>query len=959
MHLSILKTQGPCLILAGAGTGKTYTIVEKIKFLISEKIYDPEKILCLTFSNEATNSLRTKILPHVKEKEPIIRTFHSFCSDLLKKHGENIGLKKFNILLPDDAKILLHKNFKITPYYCNLYVSEIGIAKDLGIQTQDLENYVKSKTQAVPILREELEKELENAKFQLHTFPSNSKNPKNPVELLKEKINRLEKLLKYSQFLQAWKSYEKLKSLKGLLDYSDLNLLALKLLKENQEISNEFDYIIVDEFQDTNKLQCDLLEFLSPKKNITVVGDQNQSIYRFRGAYKDNISNFKKAFEIKTEDIFTLDKSYRSTNKILDIAHKLIRNNYENKEDCFEVVSASNQEGENPRVFQLEDNKEEVRKIVEIIKQELKKGTPENEICVMFRTHQQSNLLKNYLDYKNIPYTSIVKKSLLKLGLIKKIRAYLTILNNISGKTKGSDRAWWDLIHHSEFPKPDEITLGSFIKKNQEDKLLSIKILNSPDFELSDMGSLKLKLIIKSLKELISKKNSKVSEKITQISNILQTSKEDFLVLQKFHTLAKEYEEIESQSLPDFLYHLNIIDSLGIDIQSPEINNSGIRIMTSHATKGLEYRCVIFANLAQKKFPIENFSKSLIPSEISPELKPRISGLSEDDVLVLTKKYDQENQLLEERRLCYVSFTRAKSNLYITYAKKYGARSFYPSQFLTEINYKENPGISFSKDSEIKYKTPEKKIISAKIIGEKTIFSPSSLQCFDECQKKYEYKYIYKMPDKAPESWNAIHLGSFIHKVLEKGVRANLKEEKPFLDLAKCLSLEEKWQSIDLSEAFPLIKIFFHRNKEKFGSNSKTEFYLKTEIEGLDFQGYADRIDFSSSGEIEIIDYKTGKFSPKPKYRNWQLGFYALAAQSIGEPKKLTLEMLQKENPIEFHVDKKGNAKEIHSIRTEFNLEEIKSELIGTARKIIKAKVSGFLPCSVEKSCAFCEEWIY
>ncbi|MDP4039788.1 MAG: ATP-dependent DNA helicase [Candidatus Pacearchaeota archaeon] len=968
---AVLKTEGPCVILAGAGTGKTYTIVEKVKYILKNKLYPAEKIVCLTFSNEAANSLRKKILPYTHHKnqegkEPIIKTFHSFCSDLLKKHGEKIGIKRFNILLPDDAKIILHKNFKVNPYYCNIYVSEIGIAKDLGISINELEHYLKLKTSAS---NEELEKNLEETKFLLHTLPNNNsqENYKQKKDL-KEKSENLDKLLNISKLLQAWKSYEKIKEKKSFLDYSDLNKLALILLNKHPKIAEEFDYIIVDEFQDTNKLQCDLLEFICPRKNITVVGDMNQSIYRFRGAYKDNLDNFKKTFSVTEKDVFTLDISFRSTNKILEIAHSLIQNNYKNKEDCFKVLSAKNTEGENIEIFELENNKEEARKIIEIIKSSIQGGIPEGEICVLFRTHQQSKILKNLLDYENIQYTSITKKPLLKIGLIKIIRAYLTILSSISQKNSNPHRAWWDLVHNSDFNKKDEISIGNFIKQNREEPLLSIKFLNTPEIELTEKGKIQLKTIIKNIKTLIPEKESSITNIINKIYEILQypetENKEKVLVLQKFYELAKEHEEMESESLHDFIHHLNIIDSLGIEIEAPSLNNSGIRIMTSHATKGLEYDIVIISNLAQKKFPLENnLSRGIIPSELSPELSSLLKNLSEKDKKHFIKEHEQENQLLEERRLCYVSFTRARAKLYLTYAKKYGSRFFYPSKFLQEINYKENKNIEFKKDSQLLYKEPELKIPQEITVSrEKTKFSPSALQMFDECEKKYEYRYVYNMPEPTPISWDAIKLGSFVHKVLEEGVKANLKEEKQFLDLAKILNSEEKWQFVEISDALPLIKIFFHRNKNKYNENSLTECYLKANLSGLDFRGYADRIDIiNKNKDLEIIDYKTGRTYIKPKYRNWQLGFYALAAKSsgVGNPRRLTLETLQHETPITFDLDENGNAKEIHSKMTFFNLNEVKEEIMETAKKILEAKKSGFKPCPVEKNCPFCEEWIY
>lgn len=978
---AIQKTQGPCIILAGAGTGKTHTIVEKLKYLLENKTYAPQKIVCLTFSNEAANEMRKrilKILPYSPEedKEPIIKTFHSFCSDLLKKHGEKINIpESFRILLPDDAKILLHKNLKVTPTLCHKYINEIGIAKDLGIQEEDLEDYLTKKTPNSNI--RELEKTLENLQFKLQVLTLSNQHEK-PV--IKEKIEFLDSLIKTKKFLQTWKAYEKLKTLKNLLDYSDLNKKALELLEKNPEIAEKFQYIIIDEFQDTNKLQCDFLTYLAGKhKNITIVGDLNQSIYRFRGAYKNNIDNFSKFFKTTVKDTFALDKSYRSTNKILRVAHTLIQNNYSRKEECFPVFSALNKKESPIETFELKDGKEETRKIIEIIKSELHSSVSAEEICVIFRTHQQSRALKNSLEYEQIPYTSVTKKSLLKLTPIKITKDYLTILDKLKNKARGGEQAWWDLIYNSGFLKEDAIKISRFIKDNKKNECLSVKILNSSNSleeTLSKQGKVKLSLLLTKIKSLLSHSQKPIPElmlKIYEVSGINNShsedrrkSKENLLVLQKFHAFSQEYSEIDSPDLTSFLRHLEMIENLGIEIDAPSLDDSGIRIMTNHATKGLEYNTVIVTNLAQKRFPIESRKKSLIPSELFPELSDLIKDMPDQEAQEIVKKHEQHNQLLEERRLCYVAFTRAKNKLYLTYAKQYGNHKFLLSQFLNEINHKQNPDITFSQDDQEKYKEPEltPEILPAANLNPTTktdiTFSPSSLQLFDQCQKRYEYKYIYNMPDPPSISWEAMKLGSFVHTIFEEGVQANHRTEKEFIDLAKTLQMKNEWSFIELQEALPLIKIFFHRNKDKYSPNSLTEQKLNATIEGIKFTGTADRIDKNEDNSLEIIDYKTGVSNVLPKYRNWQLGFYALATQALGMgvPKFLTLDMLRHENPIVFELDAHGNANEIHSQRTSFNLEEVKQELVNTAKQILECHESGFQACKLEKNCAFCEEYV-
>ncbi|NCN99427.1 hypothetical protein COU62_04780 [Candidatus Pacearchaeota archaeon CG10_big_fil_rev_8_21_14_0_10_35_219] len=966
------KIKGPCMILAGAGTGKTYTIVEKIKYLLENSIYSPERIVCLTFSNEATNSLRNRILPILKdEKEPIIRTFHSFCADVLRKHGSKIGIKEnFRILLPEDAKIMLHKNLKVQPYQCHQYVSTIGTAKDLGISIEEFENYLEKKSNSQS--NEEIEKKLENLEFKFKTLYLRPQNKNEKLALLRD-IENLSSIIKIRKFVNVWKAYEKIKQLKNYQDYSDLNKESIELLSNHPEITEEYDYIIVDEFQDTNKLQFDFLKLIAPHKNITIVGDLNQSIYRFRGAYKENFNSFKKEFTALEEEVFTLDKSFRSPNKILKIAHQLIKNNYKNPDECFFVTNSENKEGEKINIFELNNAKEEVRKIIEIINKEIKQGTPENEICILFRTHQQAQLLKKSLKSENIEFTAVGAKSLLKTKEIKKILDYLRLANASKNESKGFENSWWNLLQDLNFSKEDLIKIGRFLKKRNKPEPITKTIIEIPSqLNLSDSGNLKTKIITKKIEKITNILDSPITEIIHKTIEIIglgnseleKIEKEKFLCLQKFMEMAKEFSETDSSEVSDFLHHIMIIENLGIEVKAPTTENKGIRIMTQHAAKGLEYKIVIISNFVQKRFPMERVNTNpLIPSELSPELKNKLKGVHESEKESVIREYEKQNQLLEERRLCYVAFTRTKERLYVLFAKEYSNKKFWPSQFLNEINYKQNKDIIYTLDKEnlfnepeLKIKTAESDLDSLKELEVK--FSPSSLLCFDECQKKYEYRYVYNMPEPKPISWEAINLGSFVHQIADIGVKQNFKTEKEFILLAKSLQAEEEWESVDINQAIPIIKVFFERNKNKYTPESKTEIHLHAKIEGLHFHGYADRIDFHEDG-LEIIDYKTGNSYIQPKARNFQLGFYALAAkENYGKVKKLTLDMLKKEKPIEFILDNEGNALESGG-RMSFNLQETKDEMIQVAKNILEAYNSGFKPCSIEANCEFCNEYVW
>ncbi|MEK6844217.1 MAG: ATP-dependent DNA helicase, partial [Nanoarchaeota archaeon] len=785
-------------------------------------------------------------------------------------------------------------------------------------------------------------------------------------------------------------AYEKIKTLKNYQDYSDLNKNALKLLQENREISENYDYIIVDEFQDTNKIQLDLLVLLAKEKDITIVGDLNQSIYRFRGAYNKNFLEFKNKFNVSNTDIFNLDKSYRSSNKILKAAHNLILNNYSIPSECFEVMNFENRQGDNVEVYELKNAREEARRIVELIEETLTKGVEARDICVMFRTHQQGRIIRRALDVKKLPYISVTKSSLLKEKSVRAVINYLTILDKLKNKEKGGEQAWWDLIYHLNLEEEDLIKFGRYIKDNRKSDNLSALILSSiSELKFSEKGQMAVKILLKRINMMLESSNKEIKELITDIYNIAglvnsNKTKEEKIItmnLNKFYELAKNHSVIHTNDLNGFIYYLDILSSLGIEIESAESEDDGIRLMTLHATKGLEYNTVIITNLCQKRFPIERISNSLIPLELSPEFNSK-NSLKLDEYALY--EYERQNQLFEERRLCYVAFTRAKERLILTYAREYGGRKYYPSQFLHEIKYKENSDLTFSLDLDEKYheinSEIKRSIDFSDALNNKDfnglitnmaknhnneqsskdlVLSPSSLLAFINCQKKYEYKYVYNMPEQKTISWEAIMLGSFVHLVLELGVKANYKEFKQFEDIARELHLEKEWEGINVDEALVLIKVFFERNKKKYSANSKTEQKLNAEIGGVKFIGFADRIDYSDQG-LEIIDYKTGKSTVPPLERSWQLGYYAIAASRYGTVKRITLDMLRHDTPLEFELDDKGNAIPVNSSRLDgFNIYNVEQQLIKTAHEIISAYKNGFKPCSIEKNCEFCNEYVW
>lgn len=1044
---AIQKTEGPCIIKAGAGTGKTYTLIQKIKHLVESKAYEPAEILCLTFSNEATNELKNRLAEEIKESSEVtIKTFHAFCADILKEEGQMVGIDgEFQILLPDDAKIMFHKYLEVSPYWANRYVATISSAMDFGITLAQIKEHVKIFGKQFKDIKD-LDKHAEELDLELKTIhlnPGDDKDSRKKVREWKKELNKfLRNYYEYSRFLdfvKAWDGYIKLKKEKNFLDYSDLNHFALELFKkiDADKYSKTYKYIFVDEFQDTNKLQFELIEHIgSSHKNITIVGDQNQSIYGFRGAYRESFENFKKIFSVTKDDEFSLDKSRRSPNTVLRIAHQLIKNNYDNPEECMFVENFEKREGQKVQCYQLINADEEARKIAELVEEEIEKGTSLQEICVLFRTHKQGRLIQHALESKGIPIITAGELDLLSQPEIKTAVAYLSILNNLRERTATGEQAWWNLFHyHNALSPEDSIKIGRYLKAKRDEGLsIDEALLTGLDrLKLSKDGEEVVHRVVSKLKELMKKGSRPLPSLILDIYEITGLNRafshertpenvEAMLNLKAFYSLAENYYTTHSRDLFSFIKYLEIVSELGVNVPASRVTEvNAVRLMTIHATKGLQFNTVIVSNLAEKRFPITRTrNEPLIPKELLPDQKKIIEESDNPEEAV--KEFERMTLLIEERRLCYVAFTRAKEKLILTFANSYNSEedSAVPSTFLQEISFNKSEDVKVIQDTDEKsmlfspssrleqfksmlknqfisaldsedfqnlfsrlvsyhslregkiedykkkisfnlnYKQMEnnikmfkEQISCLKFDPHNFTFSPTALLDYDECPKRYELSKILQMPGRGDFEWSGASVGSFVHQVLEDGVRDGFSDLKQFVKHAEKLSKLPEWEGVDLDDVNKLLKIFWARNENNYDKDSLVEEKLPLELDGFKFFGLADRIDFDKDGVI-IVDYKTNKNSLDAKHRSWQLGYYALAAMEKGwKPKKLVLEMLRLDKPVEMTVV--GEEVKGPDGRTKgFKLSDVKKELVECAKKIMHDYEHEFNYVEEDEPCRFC-----
>jgi DNA helicase-2/ATP-dependent DNA helicase PcrA len=1048
--LAIEKVKGPCLIVAGAGTGKTTTIVNKVKHLVDSKACNSNEILCLTFSNEATNNLRLKIQDKgIRGADITVRTFHGFCADILKELGHLLKIDPgFEILLPDDAVVWMHHYLEVSPYWADVYVSSISTIKDLGISMQQIEDHLAKLKQELGNVADP-DKEAAKLEVELNTLHLNP--DRKQASLRKKEINLFLKAYheyaKYRDFIDAWKKYEALKKEKNVLDYADLNFNVLKIFNRYgpKEIADKYKYIIIDEFQDTNKLQFELIEYIAKEhRNITVVGDPNQSIYGFRGAYKQTFDHFKEAFSVdEKKDVFKLDKSHRSPNTVLRVAHKLILNNYEDPKECFLVENADDIEGDKVKLFEMKNEAEEARKIAELVDEEIEKETPLDKICVLFRTHKQGKALRQALEARKIPTVSAGRSDLMMKPEIKTAIAYLSILNNLVERTGTGEQSWWHLFHYQNALSPeDSIKIGRYLKKKRDDEISIDEALltSQSDIDLSAQGKLIVKRVVEKLKELMKSSNKPLPELVLDVYGIVGLNRaftsqrntknvEALMNLKLFYSLSENYYKTHGKSLGSFIEYVEILEKVGVEIEASKIQDANaVRVMTMHATKGLEFDAVFVTNMAEDRFPIERTQKEpLIPKELNPDIKRYLDSLGKlDDEAKIDaiKAYEKASILYEERRLCYVALTRARNRLYLSFARSYNDEpdSNGASKFLTEMEYTTNKDIEHKKDEDEKgtifapssrfeqYKSLLKKQLLdsldsedfntiltrlvtyhavreckiddyssvdwKKIVDKKELndhikmhcekcscvkfdaksftFSPTALLNYDDCPKKYELANIYQMPERGAFEWSGASTGSFMHEVLQIGVKKGFASKGEFVDLAEEMSAMPEWKGVDLDDVNSLIDVFWARHQGKYNKDTKVEEWFNVDLSGFKFVGKFDRIDFLNDKDIEIIDYKTDKQAIKPKKRAWQLGFYAIAAKKEHgwNPVKLTLEMLRLEKPYTANVNPDGT---VGAGRSEgFDIKEVEKELVDCAKRIVHDYEHEFKPTEDEENCRFC-----
>ena len=595
---AVFYTKGPLLILAGAGSGKTRVLMHRIAYLIESGV-DPFNIMAITFTNKAAASMKERlglILGDTNSDRVWTATFHSSCVRILRRFITNIGYSSdFGIYDTEDQRTVVKKAMK------SLALS------DKMFKPRDIINYISS------------------CKNELRT----------PAQAIKEAIDlREEKLAK------AYEEYQKELRKNNALDFDDLILKTIELFEKNENVLDfyreRFVYIMVDEYQDTNTAQFRLIELLAGKyRNLCVVGDDDQSIYKFRGANISNILDFEKVYpEAK---VIRLEQNYRSHGNILSAANEVIKNNKGRKG---KTLWTDKELGEKIRLWQFASANEEADAIIRDIREQ-EKSQDYSFYAVLYRTNAQSRLLEERCIKFNVPYQIVGGVNFYQRKEIKDILAYLKLIS--------SDK--------------DDVSFGRIInipKRGIGDLSMEKLAAFAREYDTSYFEAARLSYQIDNIKSAANKfadfckeilRCRELMEEGIDTASLIEYILEDLgyrehlklegeiesqTRLDNIEELINKAKEYETRSLSDFLEDVALIS----DIDRMDNEASRITLMTLHAAKGLEFPYVYMAGMED----------GLFPGEMS------ITSIDRDE-------------LEEERRLCYVGITRAMKRLTLTLAK--------------------------------------------------------------------------------------------------------------------------------------------------------------------------------------------------------------------------------------------------------------------------------------------------
>lgn len=881
---------GPLLILAGVGTGKTTVITRRIAWLIAEKRAKPAEILGLTFTERAAAEMEARVdtLVPYGYIEARIGTFHSFCDRLLRENALLLGLSPdYRILTEAEQVIFLKEHLFELPLrrfrplgnpvrHLRAILTLFSRAKDEDVSPEEYAEYVKT-------LQERLD--------------SSDGISTEERTLLETEAAEQEELAR------TYAAYQKLLAEHGFVDFGDLITLSLKLLRENPVVlrryQDSFRYILVDEFQDTNYAQFELLKLLAGReRNLTVCGDDDQSIYKFRGAAISNILNFQE--EYPDAALVVLTENYRSTQQILDAAYRLIQNN---NPDRLEVKSGIAKRlravaGEGGPLVQrhFERLDEECDFVAEEISRRVREaGRAYSDFAILVRSNAQADPFLHALNLLHIPWHFSGSRGLYDREEIRTLIAFLRVLS------EPHDNLSYHFLASSDLYRvpAEDLSLATSYAKRKNRSLYEVFRAASKGADLfpvsaagrEAMGRLADDIAASLATAAGSRTGEVLYEYLTTRTGYIErlsnsSEPEDALRVQNiahFFRIIERFSRVTNYDrVPWFIDYLDALIEAGDNppVGEAEWDEDAVNVLTIHQAKGLEFPIVFLVGLVSGRFPSAH-RRDPIPLP-DPLVK---------DILTSADFHRQE-----ERRLFYVGMTRAKEALYLTSAQDYGGkRPRKPSLFVSEALDLPPMKLKIIKGSPLSAITRhgKGKAESPALIprGERIIeLSHQKIDDYLTCPMKYRYIHVLKVPIR---QHHTVIYGYAIHQAIRLYNMNRLAGRETPLDQLKEV-FRRYWQAegfltraheeLRFQEGLEALSAF-HAHARANGAPAHVERRFAFTEGGVKVVGIFDRIDITD-GEGVIIDYKTSqiadsKQADKRTKESRQLAIYSLAYEKL------------------------------------------------------------------------------
>ncbi len=903
---AVTHVDGPLMIVAGAGTGKTTVVTHRIAWLIEQGHAKAEDILALTFTDKAAAEMEERVdrlLPY-GYVDLQISTFHAFAERLLRKHGVEIGLSRdFQLANELDAWLLVRQNFDdfdLDHYrplgnptkYIRSLLTHFSRAKDVGVGPEQYTAYAQG-------------------------LRADAGDTQTDDELSQE-------LARHDELARAYGTYQQMLLQNDRLDFGDLMLYTLKLLKERPSvlslIRERYTFVLVDEFQDTNDAQYEIVKLIaSPRDNLTVVGDDDQSIYKFRGASLANILRFEEDFSQAKRVVLT--QNYRSAQPILDQAHAFIQHNNPNRLEASSNLTKKlfSAAGGPSRIehFLCADAKEEVERVVETILSLRKQSDVAwSDFAILVRSNNAGTDFAQALERHEIPFQFLALSGLYNKKEVLDMMAYLRVIDNAfdsasfyriltSSLCQVSERTIMELNHQASregkslFEMCERVEGHQTVPIDEQEKIAHF---------LVDRDRFAKAALNRGVSELyvIVAKESGYLEHLNRKSE--RKKLEAFSFLQQFYKRLQAFEQrhehpVLHHFLDEYSFERDAGEegSLSIDLEDgPDM----VKIMTVHAAKGLEFQHVFIVNLVDQRFPTRSRSDAIaLPAGLGSSMP---SGA--------------EAHIEEERRLFYVAITRAKQGLYFCSARDYGgARKRKISRFLSEMGYEDTPTESVKTAGAEVFEIVDHERVDTN--DQPTLpvpkqFSFTQLAAFKTCPLQYKFAHVLKVPVLG--KWTFSY-GKTMHNTLQdffllwlERVNEEGSAQVP-VSLSELLQIYERcwqdeWYINDTQretyreQGLESLKGYYRFVSGQIPVPLSVEQGFTLKLGDVVLKGRIDRMDTFEDG-VEIVDYKTGKPKTKlTKEEKEQLLLYQLAARDVLglNPKKLTFHYLQDNTQVSF-----------------------------------------------------------